>query len=358
MSLFQNRQGTSADSAAVRHASPEVLSLALMDARNQTLQLATLFEEFAATVPDLASGLRERLSPALWTLGYVGWYQERWIARNLQWRKGRHCDRQAALLSSIEPQADVFWNSEIYPPAARWHFALPDFSVVRGYLLATLETTLELLDKCPDDDEQLFFFRRVLYAEDMQLVRLRVLAQAIGLNLQRPLQPALAQREPITMLPTRWILGLAETGFAFDIERAEHEVALPEFEIDAQPVSWAQFVEFVDDGGYDRAELWHSDGWAWLQRLSADEGRRGPRYVEQIGVASGAVLQTRFGKPTRMAGNHPAMHVSWWEADAWCRWAGRRLPSGGDRRAAASVRCAGQAGCRRDCGGSPATGQR
>ena len=64
---------------------------------------------------------------------------------------------------------------------------------------------------------------------------------------------------------------------------------MPEFEIDAQPVTWAQYVEFVDDGGYDREELWHPRGWAWLEREARAEGRRGPRHVEQIGVASGAV---------------------------------------------------------------------
>ena len=126
----------------------------------------------------------------------------------------------------------------------------------------------------------------------------------------------------------RWPMGLdGSQGFAFDNERAAHEVQVPEFEIDAQAVTWSQFVEFVDDGGYDRAELWQPAGWDWLQERAALEGRRGPRYVDQIGVASGAVMQTRFGKPMRMLGGQPATHVTWWEADAWCRWAGRRLPA-------------------------------
>ena len=59
-----------------------------------------------------------------------------------------------------------------------------------------------------------------------------------------------------------------------------------------------------------RPELWQPPGWQWLQGLAAGEGRRGPRYVEQIGIASGSVVQTRFGQAMRMQGNQPAMHMS------------------------------------------------
>ena len=69
----------------------------------------------------------------------------------------------------------------------------------------------------------------------------------------------------------------------------------------------AQYVGFVGDGGYDHPEFWEPAGGQWLQ----GEGRRGPRYVEQIGVASGAVVQTRFGNAMRMLGHQPAMHMSW-----------------------------------------------
>jgi gamma-glutamyl hercynylcysteine S-oxide synthase len=154
------------------------------------------------------------------------------------------------------------------------------------------------------------------------------IAQATGVPLGLTLPSGIAARGPITMPATPWTLGWSdEHAFALDIERGHEPVQVPEFEIDAQPVSWAQYVEFIADGGYDREELWHPGGWSWLQREAERDGRRGPRYVEQIGVASGAVLQTVFGKPTRMGGTQLVMHAGWWEADAYARWAGRRLPT-------------------------------
>jgi ergothioneine biosynthesis protein EgtB len=197
----------------------------------------------------------------------------------------------------------------------------------------TLESTLDLLDKAGDEDDALYFYRLCLFHEDMHGEAFAYTAQTLGLPLDKHLVAAftpasMAVQGPVLIPATVWQMGSkSDGGFVFDNEKAAHAISVPEFEIDAQPVTWAQFVEFVDDGGYDRQELWQAEGWQWLQALTAGEGRRGPRYVEEIGVASGAVMQTRFGQPMRLAGNQPVMHVTWWEADAWCRWAGRRLPA-------------------------------
>lgn len=310
----------------MRHAGRDLLSLALMDARNHSLHLLSHFEQ-ALAAGTLAVPQRSELELPLWLAGHVGWLAEYWIGRNPQRSLGAACPADAVRLASIEPMADRWFNPVLAPHAARWQLELPGFAAVRAYLLETLESTLELLDKTPEDDDALYFFRAALFHEDLRCEQLVVLAQSLGLALKLALPVGVAPREPVLVPAGRWKLGSPPGGFAFDLEKWAHEVAVPEFEIDAQPVNWAQYVEFVDDGGYDHPEFWLPQGWEWLEGEAAREGRRGPRYVEQIGSASGAVMQSLFGKPARMAGSQSAMHVSWWEADAWARWAGRRLPT-------------------------------
>jgi ergothioneine biosynthesis protein EgtB len=328
----------SIDSPDMRRAGRDLLSLALMDARNHTLHLLDQFEQFGSAAPAPARPDGRRAVDAagsalpcpdpLWLAGHVGWMAEAWLGRNTQRAMGSACPPQPVRLGSIEPHADRWWNPEQMPPPGQSSAVdRPGLSTTKSYLLETLESTLELLEKTPEKDEALYFYRLALFHEDLRGEQLITLAQARGMPLSvAPPGPAQV-RDPLRLPAVTWRLGSEPIGFVFDNEKWTHAVAVAECEIDAQPVTWAQYVEFVDDSGYDRAELWHPEGWAWLEQQAEREGRRAPRYVEHIGVASGAVMQTRFGTPLRMAGNQPAMHMSWWEADAWCRWAGRRLPS-------------------------------
>jgi len=319
------------DSPLMRSGGKELLSLALMDARNHTLHLFAQYQNALEAVSYVVPR-GETVNPPLWELGHIGWFQEWWIARNIQRALGPFCEPAHTRLASIEPNADRWWDSTHVPQSTRWQLDLPDVDNIRAYLLETLETTLDLLEKADDSDAALYFYRLCLFHEDMHAEALLYMAQTLGLKLDAPMQQAftprpMALREPLLIPACIWEMGVdTGNGFSFDNERPQHSVPVPEFEIDAQPVSWSQYVEFVDDGGYDHEELWSPEGWQWLQALSKTEGRRGPRYVEQIGAVSGAVMQTRFGIARRMHDSQPALHMSWYEADAWCRWAGRRLP--------------------------------
>lgn len=327
------------DSPDMRRADRERLSLALMDARNYTLQVLARFEQ--ALGPELAVPQAPDTVPPLWLAGHAAWFAEYWIGRNPQRGLGPRCPADAIRIGSVEPDADRWFDPTAAPPGQRWEPGLPPLDHLKAFLLDTLETTLELLEKAGDGDDALYFFRLALFHEDWRGEQLAALAQTVGVPLGIALAPGAQPRPPLVLPATRWTLGWSDGSFALDAERGAETVPVPEFEIDAQPVAWAQYVEFIDDSGYDRPEFWHPQGWEWLQREADREGRRGPRHVEQIGVASGAVLQNLFGRPTRMGGSQPVLHASWWEADAWARWAGRRLPTEAEWEIAA------QAGSRR-----------
>ncbi len=309
----------------MRKAGADWLSLALMDARNHTLRWIGVYEAALAAggwkVPLLAE-----LNPPLWELGHIGWFQEAWIARNVQRNRGAACDPDAPRLASIEPQADRWYDSGNVPHDSRWTLDLPQLQATKQYLADSMEITLEMLGNASSDDDVLYFYRLALFHEDMHGEAFAIMAQTLGLPLGDAAAELLnarqttAARDPLLFPASRWTLGSADSGFVFDNERREHVVEVPEFEIDAQVVSWGQYCEFVEDGGYDEPQWWSTAGWAWVQR----EGRRTPRHVEQMRQA---VLLRRFGSSARVPLAQPVVHVSFHEAEAWCRWAGRRLPA-------------------------------
>jgi gamma-glutamyl hercynylcysteine S-oxide synthase len=301
------------DALQIRHAGADLLSLALIDARNQVLRWLAVFDGVAMP----ADGA---LSPR-WLAGHAGWYQEYWISRHVQRQRGALCDPEATRLASIDGEADGLFGAG----SARAADALAEFDL-HAYLAHTLETTLDLLATAGPSDDALFFYRMALLHEDRLAEALAELAAAWQLPgggdrpapwLPMPTRPA---RDALWLPAQHLHLGATPGGLVPDNQSGALDVAVPEFEIDALSVSWARFVEFTDDGGYDRRDCWSDAGWAWLQA----EGRRAPRHVEQL---RGGVLLMRQGRLQRVAGGQPVLHASRHEAEAWCRWAGRRLPT-------------------------------
>ena len=322
------------DAVAMRQAPAPLLQLALMDARNRTLGWLAAFEGLQF------SGALDGFDPPWWLAGQAAWFQEFWVARHVQRSRGEAADPAGVRLASVLDQADAWFDPRAGQRAQRWRHTAPDTQALHQYLADTLDTTLELLDKAADDDAGLHVFRLALQHEDRQGEALAVLVQALDLAPERqlalqqrglwPTLPSRARRDALVLGGQRLQLGSAPGGFVPDGERWAHDVAVPEFEIDAQPVCWAQFAEFVDDGGYDDRAWWSPAGWDQLEASA----RRSPRYVEQM---ANGVLARRMGRLQRVPGAQPVVHVSAYEAEAWCRWAGRRLPSGAEWELAATL---------------------
>jgi iron(II)-dependent oxidoreductase len=121
-----------------------------------------------------------------------------------------------------------------------------------------------------------------------------------------------------------------DDGFIFDNEKWAHAVEVKAFRIARSVVTQGEFLEFVEDGGYRRPELWTQPGWQWR---SAEDVRH-PIYW-RYDVEGQAWLRRHFDKWIPLESARPAANVCWWEADAFARWAGRRLPSEREWEAAA-----------------------
>ncbi len=294
------------DPEAIRRAGRELLALALMDARNALLALLPALE------PAADGALRCRLLAA-------GAWPEWWISRHLQRHRGDAAASAAPRLPSLEPRLDAWLEGR----------GQPSLDDVRGYLAATLELTLDLLATAPETDAGLHAYRQALRHEDR-------LVEGLRETLRDGAPPPRPERPPLRVPGRRWVLGTpAGAGFVPEAECGQEAVAVPDFEIDAQAVNWARFAEFADDGGYDRRELWSEAGWRWC----ADSGRRAPAFVEQL--AGGVVVQRGLGPRARLEKAPPqqaAAHVTRHEAEAWCRWAGRRLPTEPEWALAAATR--------------------
>jgi len=167
------------DSPDMRRAGREPLSLALMDARNRTLQLLARFEE--ALGETLRVPPDDDILPPLWLAGHVGWLAEYWIARNPQRALGPRCPADGMRLASVEPRADGWFDPRLAARADRWNLDLPGTEAVRAYLLDSVETTLELLEHAPDEDDALHFFRMALFHEDRRGEDLVAIAQTVGI---------------------------------------------------------------------------------------------------------------------------------------------------------------------------------
>jgi EgtB-related family protein len=306
----------------IRTAGPQALAKALQATRSRSLGL---MQAWHTALPDLSVPHLAELNPPLWEWGHIAWFQEWWTVRNRQRHLGtKSADSGDAFEASLLPQADALFNSSEVAHESRWALSLPDLSHTQSYLADVMQRSLANLQAVPDEgDEALYFWRFVLQHEDMHNEASVCMAQALGLFLPEALRSGdgvfdarlsvaasplpsdsakNAAAEFQIQLPAQtWMLGQHETGFAFDNECAAHPLSLQAFGIDAGPVTWLRYLPFLQATGHP-----------W------------PPHVRSV---QGHWQVQRFGHWQAMDLDAPAVHVSALDAQAWCQWAGRRLPT-------------------------------
>ncbi|MFQ5776766.1 MAG: selenoneine synthase SenA [Terriglobia bacterium] len=296
----------------------------LLDARRRSLDLLADLSDEQLKVPLLPT-----INPPLWELGHIAWFQEKWALRHLR--------GEAPLLS----HADSLWDSAAIPHDTRWDLPLPSQAETLRFAQQVLEHVIEKLSPDEVSEKEAYFHWLVVMHEDMHGEAFTYTRQTLGLPapaLSAAGRPALdsaargsACNGDVFLPGGDFLLGAErDEVFVFDNEKWAHPTSLPPFAIARTPVTRGQFADFVEDGGYGRYELWSEEGLAWLKQ----EGAEHPLYWLR---GAGGWLERHFDKRVSLARELPVIHVNWYEAEAYCRWAGRRLPTEAEWEMAAAA---------------------
>jgi iron(II)-dependent oxidoreductase len=284
------------------------------DARRRTIELYADLSDRAMAVPYLRI-----INPPVWELGHVAWFQEYWVLRH------------ALGQPPIHASGDALWNSAIIAHADRWTAALPSRAATLEYLELVGDRVLAALEQALDPRLSYFTLLAVFH-EDMHGEAFAYTRQTLG--WPAPHVPADEASVALATGPLpgdatvpagRYRIGAEREAdaFVFDNEKWAHDVELTRFAIARAPVTQGEYAAFVDDGGYERRSLWSDDGWEWRTRADARcpmYWRRGDHGRWERRTYDGWVpLDTQLARPI--------IHVCAHEAEAWCRWAGRRLPT-------------------------------
>ena len=310
---------------AARSLNRRELDAALLEAHGQTWAILADLKSAQWQVP-----YDPGINPPLWEYGHIAWFTEWWALREA--RRNEHGE-VVSTCPSLLPGADAWFDSSRIAHHARWDLELPALAALRDYAAAVLDSVRSKLAGSSDDDAGLYFFRLALFHEDMHAEALSYMRQTLNYPSPLPLDLPTRVREGEVDIPAGpFRLGSpADAGFVFDNEKWAHEVWLPAFRIDRQCVSNAAYAEFVAAGGYHDPRWWSGEGSAWLRQSGLSQPRRWRR------SPGGDWQQLWFGQWQRLPPDQPVCHVNAFEAEAYCRWAGRRLPSEAEWECAAQL---------------------
>ncbi len=305
---------------------------ALQETRERTLELIEGLSDEQMMGPRL-----DIVNPPLWEIGHLAFFQEFWVLR--------HARQQPPILSN----GDALYDSAHVAHDTRWDLPLPSRKDTLDYMRRVLDRVTSQAESNRiaatmtgryDED---YFLRLTLLHECMHDEAITYTRQTLGYSAPRIAiadsghlcgrnADADAEQAGVhlasdilgdALIPGgRFLLGsTSDSSFVFDNEQQAYPVEVRPFSISRTAVTNAQFAEFVNDGGYNRRELWSDAGWQWRERAEAEH----PVYWQSL--LGGQWMRRNFDQMVELEGRHPVLHVSWYEADAYCRWANRRLPT-------------------------------
>jgi iron(II)-dependent oxidoreductase len=272
------------------------------------------------------------MSPLVWDLAHVGNFEELWLLR------------EVGGAAPIDAGLDDLYDAFRHPRPNRPALPLLGPAEARRYLADVRGRALDGLEAVEFDsgaDKPLlaggFVYGMIVQHEHQHDETMLATLQLMDGEGYRPLAPAPPSASTVVggevLVPAGpFVMGTDSEAFAYDNERPAHVVDLPAFWIDAAPVTNRHYLDFMEDGGYDDPAWWEPEGWKWRQ-----EGPVGsPQFWIPDGAGRRSWSRVRFGWHEDLPLDEPVQHVCWYEADAFARWAGKRLPTEAEWEKAAS----------------------
>jgi gamma-glutamyl hercynylcysteine S-oxide synthase len=296
-----------------------------MSKRLTTQQIATMLDDArAATLSYLgdlsgAALMGPKLAivnPILWEIGHIIWFQEHFILR-------QHDGRDA-----LRPQADALFDSAHVAHDDRWDLPLPALDWIKAYGADVREALLSRLSQPLASEGDSYLYKLVTFHEDMHAEAFAYSRQTLGLpqvfggnRMACAVEGAGPLVGDVAIPGGIFQLGASpDAAFVFDNEKWAHPQTVAPFRIARAPVTNAEFAAFVEQGGYRNRALWSPKGWDWVQSTGAQR----PSYWH--GSPRAWQLQW-YDRLIDLQPNHPVMFVNWHEANAYCVFGARRLPS-------------------------------
>jgi iron(II)-dependent oxidoreductase len=312
---------TAPDTTAPADATPEAVRAraraALEAARARTLALTDCLDDAGLTAQH-----SPLMSPLVWDLAHIGNQEEIWLVRTAGGRP------------ALRPDLDPLYDAFRHPRATRPALPLLSPEQARAFVAEVRDQAFDVLAGTPLTGDRLhahgFVFGMLAQHEqqhDETMLATHQLRQGAPV-LDAPAPPpapadSAALPREVLVPAGPFSMGTATDPWALDNERPAHTVELGSFLLDTTPVSNAAYLEFVEDGGYDDPRWWSPQGWEHRQREQLDA----PLFWQRDEDRDGAWLRRRFGRTEPLRVDQPVVHVCWYEADAYARWAGRRLPT-------------------------------